>query len=64
MVFTNTYAISAIITNVVSSIPAKDEVYSLQYHVVKFVSDLRQISGFLLVTYTNKTDRHDMMSLI
>jgi hypothetical protein len=34
-------------TQVVSSNPAHGEVYSLEHYVIKFVSDLRQISGFL-----------------
>ena len=34
--------------------------YSIQHYVIKFVSDLRQVSGFLLVSFTNKTDRHDI----
>ena len=33
-------------TNVVSSDPANDGVYSLQHYVIKFVSDLRQVGGF------------------
>ena len=37
----------AIITNVVSSNPVHGEVYSIQLYVIKFVSDLRQVSGFL-----------------
>jgi hypothetical protein len=39
------------------------EVYSIQHHVIKFGSDLRQVGGFLLVLRffsTNKTDRHDI----
>jgi hypothetical protein len=47
--FTTTYAIIAIITNVVSLNPAHDEVYSIQHYVIKFVSDLRQVDGFLRV---------------
>ena len=31
---------------------SSDEVYSIQYHVIKFVSDLRQVSGFLLVVWS------------
>ena len=48
--FTTTYAISAylvITTNIVSSNPADGEVYSTQYYAIKFVSDLRQVGGFL-----------------
>jgi protein gp37 len=36
-----------ITTKVVSSNPAHGEVYSIQYYVIQFVSDLRQVSGFL-----------------
>ena len=36
-----------IITKVVSSNPAHCEVYSIQYYVIKFVSDLREVGGFL-----------------
>ena len=38
-----------ITTNVVNSHPAHVEVYSIQHYVTKFVSDLRQIGGFLWV---------------
>jgi hypothetical protein len=38
-----------ITTNVVSSNPVHDEVYSIQLCVIKFVSDLRQVCGFLRV---------------
>ena len=34
-------------TNVVSLNPAHSKVYSIQHYVIKFVSDLRQVSGFL-----------------
>ena len=34
---------------VVSSNPAHDEDYSIQHYVIKFVSDLRQVGGFLRV---------------
>ena len=33
-------------TNVVSSNTAHGEVYSIQYYVKKFVSELRQVHGF------------------
>jgi hypothetical protein len=36
-----------ITTKVVSSNPAHGEVYSIQHYGVKFVSDLRQVGGFL-----------------
>jgi hypothetical protein len=35
-----------ITTNVVSSNPAHDEVYSMQHYVIMFVSGLRQVGGF------------------
>jgi len=38
-----------ITTKVVSANPVHDEVYSIQYYVIKFVSDLRQVGGFLRV---------------
>ena len=46
-----------ITTNVVSSNPAHGEVYSIHY-VIKFVSDLRHVDGFIPVSSTNKTDPH------
>ena len=42
--FTTTYVIN---TNVVSSNLTHGEVYSIQHYVIKFVSDSRQVSGFL-----------------
>ena len=36
-------------TKVVSSNPAHCEVYSIQHYVIKCVSDLRHVSGFLRV---------------
>jgi hypothetical protein len=38
-----------ITTKVVSSKPVHDEVYSIQHYVIKFVSDLQQVGGFLRV---------------
>jgi hypothetical protein len=38
-----------ITTKVVNSIPAHCEVYSIQHYVIKFVSDLQWVSGFLQV---------------
>jgi hypothetical protein len=34
---------------VVSSNPAHGEVYSIQHYVIRFVSDLRQVGGYLQV---------------
>jgi hypothetical protein len=38
-----------ITTKVVISNPAHGEVYLIQYYVIKFVSELRQVRGFLRV---------------
>jgi hypothetical protein len=37
----------SITTNVVSSNPVHGEVYSIQHYVIKFVSNLGYVSGFL-----------------
>ena len=37
----------SITTEVVSLNPTHGKVYSIQHYVIKFVSDLRQVSGFL-----------------
>jgi len=39
----------SITTKVMSSNPIHGEVYSIQHSVIKFVSDLRQVGGFLQV---------------
>ena len=39
----------SITTKVVSSYPVDAEVYSIQHYVIEFVSDLRQVGGFLRV---------------
>jgi hypothetical protein len=47
--------------------PANGEVYSIQYYVIKFVSDLRQVYGILggtLVSSTNTNDRHDITNIL
>jgi hypothetical protein len=38
-----------ITTKVVSSNPVHGEVYSIQHYWIKFVSDFRQVGGFLRV---------------
>jgi gamma-glutamylcyclotransferase (GGCT)/AIG2-like uncharacterized protein YtfP len=53
-----------ITTKVVSSNHVHGEVYSIQHHVIKFVSDLRQVGCFLRVSSTNKTDRHDITEIL
>jgi hypothetical protein len=48
--FTTTYAKSVSITTyVVSSNPAHGEAYSIQHYMIKFVSDLRQVGGYIRV---------------
>jgi hypothetical protein len=39
----------SITINVVRWNPGQSDVYSIQYYVIKFVSDLRQVGGFLRV---------------
>ena len=41
-------------------------VYLIQHHVIKFVSDLRQVGGFLwvLVSSINKADYHEMTEIL
>jgi len=56
-----------IATNGVSSNPIYGKVYSIQHYVIKFVSDLQQVGGFLLgtpVSSTNKTDHHDIAKIL
>jgi hypothetical protein len=40
-----------IITKVVSLYPAHGEVYLMQHYVIKFVSDLRHVDGFLWILW-------------
>ena len=40
-----------ITTKVVSSNPVHGEVYSIQHYVIMFVSDFRQVDGFLRVLW-------------
>ena len=51
------------ITKVVSSSPAHGEGYSIQHYVIKFVSDFRQVGGFLRVLrfspHNKKTKLHN-----
>jgi hypothetical protein len=53
----------SITTKIVSSNPVHGEMYSIQHYVIKFVSDLRQVGGFLQVL-TNKTDCHDLTEIL
>jgi hypothetical protein len=57
--FTTTYTISAYrhATKIVSSNPAHGEVYSMLHYVIKFVSDLRQVGGFLRVVWFHPSQK-------
>jgi len=47
--FTIICAISLITTEVLSLNPVHSEVYSIQHYVIEFVSNLRQVRGFLWI---------------
>ena len=54
-------------TKVVSLNPVHGEVYSILHYVIKFVSDLRQVGGFLRVfrfSFTDKTYRYDIAEIL
>ena len=56
-----------ITTKVVSSNPTHGEVYSIQYYVIKSVSDFRQVSDFLFVLQFSpptKTDSHAITEIL
>ena len=56
-----------ITTKVVSSNPVHGEVYSIQHYVIKFVSDLRQVGGFLRVLWVpppSKIECHDITEIL
>ena len=58
-----------ITTKGVSSNSVHGEVYSIQYYVIKFVSDLRQVGGFFfspgtMVSSTNNTDCRDITEIL
>ena len=46
-----------ITTKLATSLPAHDEVYSIQLYVIKFVRDLRQVTDFLRVFLFSPTIR-------
>jgi hypothetical protein len=48
-----TYAMSGYHHKVVSSNPVDGEVYLIQHYVIKCVSDLRQVGGFLQILKSN-----------
>ena len=54
---------------IMSSINANNKVYLMQLYVIKFVSNLRQVCGFLLVfpllvSSTNKTDLYSKIEIL
>ena len=53
------------ITKVLNSNPAHGEVYLIQYYVIKYVSDLRQVGGWLRYSCSssNKIDRNDITEI-
>jgi hypothetical protein len=51
--------------NFVSSNIARGKDYAIQHNVIKFVSEFRQVGGFLRVlTSSNKTDRHNLTEIL
>jgi hypothetical protein len=65
--FITTYTISVYHHKRCEFKPRLGEVYSVQHYVIKFVSDLRQVGGFLRGTpdsSTNITDRHDITEIL
>ena len=55
-----------ITTDIVSSHIDQGDVH-VQHDVIKFVSDLRQVGGFSLgtpISFTNKTDHHDIAEIL
>jgi hypothetical protein len=56
-----------IATKVVSLNPIHGDVYSIQLYVIKLVSDLLKVGGFLRVSRfppPNKTDCHDITEIL
>jgi hypothetical protein len=50
-----------------NSNPVHGEVYSIQYYVIQFVSNLRQLGIFFPgtpVSSTNNTDRHEITEIL
>jgi hypothetical protein len=56
-----------ITTEVVSSNPVHGEEYSIQHYVIKIISDLQQVGGFLRVLRfppPNETDHYDITEIL
>jgi hypothetical protein len=52
-----------ITTKVVSLNPAHGEVYSIQHYVIKFVSNLRQVGGFLRALRFTKPKKKRLLAI-
>ena len=53
-----------ITSKVIGLNPTHGEVYSKQHSEIQFVSDLRQVSGFLRYSSNNKTDHHEIAEIL
>jgi hypothetical protein len=53
-----------ITTNVVSSNPTQGDEYWIQYYVIKLVSDLRHVGGFLWVLRSSCVNIHTTTTLV
>ena len=62
--FTIIKCLSALTLCVVSLNHAHGDVYSIQHCAIKFISDLRQVGGFLRFHLTNKTDCNDIAEIL
>ena len=62
--FITTYAISVYHHSRCEVESSPGEVYSIQYNVIKFVSDLRLFFPGTPVSSTNKTDRHNVTEIL
>jgi hypothetical protein len=59
-----TVQLVSITTKVVSWNPVHGEVYSIQYYVIKFVSDLLQVGGYVSCIRWTKTGKRWMVIMI
>ena len=62
--FKTTYAISAYCHKHCEFKPGSGKVNLMQHYVIKFVSNLRQVGSFSLVSSTNKTDCHNITEIL
>ena len=52
-----------LVPSVMSSNPVYGEVYSIQQYVIQFVSNFRQVGGFLLVLRFSPPIQHNIFSI-